>query len=674
MEQRPEQTQEITAEQLSELLQIRRDKLSTLVTEGKDPFAVIRYDQTEHSADIQADFDAYENKEVSIAGRMMSKRIMGKASFAHVLDGKGDIQIYVKRDDVGEEAYAAFKSWDIGDIVGVKGFVFKTKTGEISVHAKEIILLSKSLRPLPEKFHGLKDPELRYRQRYVDLFMNDKVRETFRKRSAIIAQIRRYLDGEGFMEVETPVLNTVASGASARPFVTHHNTLDIDMYMRIATELHLKMCIVGGLERVYEIGRLFRNEGMDATHNPEFTTIEIYQAYTDLRGMMALCEQIFARCCKLVNGTTKISYQGQDIDLTPPFRRLSMNDAVKEYTGKDIYGCASDEEARQIAKELGLELKDKEATKGKVLAEAFDAFVEDKLVQPTFIIDYPIENSPLTKLKAGSKDIVDRFELFVCGHEYANAYTELNDPIDQRSRFLQQAQERAKGDDEAMQIDEDFMAAMEYGMPPTGGIGIGIDRLVMLLTDSPTIRDVILFPTMKPKGQKSQAEEVHTATEYAAPNADCECACNTCPSQEACKAAQEAAQTAPAEEKIDFSNVEIEPLFKDYVDFETFSKSDFRAVKVLACEAVPKSKKLLKFTLDDGTGENRTILSGIHAFYEPEQLIGKTCVAITNLPPRPMMGLESCGMLLSALHKENGEERLNLLMLDPHIPAGAKLY
>ena len=655
MEQRPEQTQEITAEQLSELLQIRRDKLSTLVTEGKDPFAVIRYDQTEHSADIQADFDAYENKEVSIAGRMMSKRIMGKASFAHVLDGKGDIQIYVKRDDVGEEAYAAFKSWDIGDIVGVKGFVFKTKTGEISVHAKEIILLSKSLRPLPEKFHGLKDPELRYRQRYVDLFMNDKVRETFRKRSAIIAQIRRYLDGEGFMEVETPVLNTVASGASARPFVTHHNTLDIDMYMRIATELHLKMCIVGGLERVYEIGRLFRNEGMDATHNPEFTTIEIYQAYTDLRGMMALCEQIFARCCKLVNGTTKISYQGQDIDLTPPFRRLSMNDAVKEYTGKDIYGCASDEEARQIAKELGLELKDKEATKGKVLAEAFDAFVEDKLVQPTFIIDYPIENSPLTKLKAGSKDIVDRFELFVCGHEYANAYTELNDPIDQRSRFLQQAQERAKGDDEAMQIDEDFMAAMEYGMPPTGGIGIGIDRLVMLLTDSPTIRDVILFPTMKPKGQKSQAEEVHTATEYAAPNADCECAC-------------------PAEEKIDFSNVEIEPLFKDYVDFETFSKSDFRAVKVLACEAVPKSKKLLKFTLDDGTGENRTILSGIHAFYEPEQLIGKTCVAITNLPPRPMMGLESCGMLLSALHKENGEERLNLLMLDPHIPAGAKLY
>ena len=658
MEQRPEQNQEITQEQLSELLQIRRDKLSALVAEGKDPFAVIRYDQDAHSADIQADFDAYENKEVSIAGRMMSKRIMGKASFAHVLDGKGDIQIYVKRDDVGEEAYAAFKSWDIGDIVGVKGFVFRTKTGEVSVHARELTLLSKSLRPLPEKFHGLKDPELRYRQRYVDLFMNDKVRETFRKRSAIIAQIRRYLDSEGFMEVETPVLNTVASGASARPFVTHHNTLDIDMYMRIATELHLKMCIVGGLERVYEIGRLFRNEGMDATHNPEFTTIEVYQAYTDLRGMMDLCEQLFSRCSELVNGTAKISYQGQPVDLTPPFRRLSMNDAVKEYTGKDIYGCASDEEARAIARELGLELKDKTATKGKILAEAFDAFVEEKLMEPTFIIDYPIENSPLTKLKAGSKDIVDRFELFICGHEYANAYTELNDPIDQRSRFIQQAQERAKGDDEAMQIDEDFMAAMEYGMPPTGGIGIGIDRLVMLLTDAPTIRDVILFPTMKPIGKKQgEAKQdkndiSEVVTEAAAPVAE-----------------------APAEpEKIDFTGVEIEPLFKDFVDFETFSKSDFRAVKVLACEAVPKSKKLLKFTLDDGTGENRTILSGIHAYYEPEQLIGKTCVAITNLPPRAMMGLESCGMLLSAVHKKDGEERLNLLMVDPHIPAGAKLY
>ena len=657
----PQETAELSEEQLSELLRIRRDKLSALREAGKDPFAVITYPQTHHSTEIVAQYDALEGKEVSIAGRMMSKRIMGKASFAHLLDGAGDIQFYVKRDDVGEEAYADFKAYDIGDIVGVKGFVFKTRTGEISVHATGITLLSKSLRPLPEKFHGLKDPELRYRQRFVDLFMNAGVRETFKKRSAIIAEIRRYLDSEGFMEVETPVLNTVASGASARPFVTHHNTLDIDMYMRIATELHLKMCIVGGLERVYEIGRLFRNEGMDAMHNPEFTTIEIYQAYTDLRGMMTLCEQIMSRCSKLVNGTTKITFQGQEVDLTPPFRRLTMNDAVKEYTGRDIYACASDEEARAIAKELGVELKDPESTKGKVLAELFDAFVESKLIQPTFITDYPIENSPLTKLKVGSKDIVDRFEVFICGHEYGNAYTELNDPIDQRARFVQQAKERQKGDDEAMQIDEDFMLAMEYGMPPTGGIGIGIDRLCMLLTDAPTIRDILLFPTMKPVGQqkKEKAQE--------AP-ADFKCACFTCPSQEACKAAQE------TEEKIDFSNVEIEPLFKDFVDFETFSKSDFRAVKVLACEAVPKSKKLLKFTLDDGTGEPRTILSGIHAFYEPEQLIGKTCVAITNLPPRPMMGIESCGMLLSAIHQENGEERLHLLQLDPHIPSGAKLY
>ena len=654
----PQGSAELSEEQISELLQIRRDKLASLREAGKDPFSVITYPQTHHSADIIAQYDALEGKEVSIAGRMMSKRIMGKASFAHLLDGAGDIQFYVKRDDVGEESYADFKAYDIGDIVGVRGFVFKTRTGEISVHATEITLLSKSLHPLPEKFHGLKDPELRYRQRFVDLFMNADVRQTFRKRSAIISEIRRYLDSEGFMEVETPVLNTVASGASARPFVTHHNTLDIDMYMRIATELHLKMCIVGGLERVYEIGRLFRNEGMDATHNPEFTTIEIYQAYTDLRGMMDLCEQLMSRCCKLVNGTTKITYQGQELDLTPPFRRITMNDAVKEYTGKDIYACATDEEARAIAKELGIELKDKEATKGKVLAEAFDAFVEDKLIQPTFITDYPIENSPLTKLKQGSKDIVDRFEVFIGGHEYGNAYTELNDPIDQRARFVQQARERQKGDDEAMQIDEDFMLAMEYGMPPTGGIGIGIDRLCMLLTDAPTIRDILLFPTMKPIGKKQgEAKQdkndiSEAVTEAAAPIAE-----------------------APAEpEKIDFTGVEIEPLFKDFVDFETFSKSDFRAVKVLACEAVPKSKKLLKFTLDDGTGENRTILSGIHAYYEPEQLIGKTLVAITNLPPRAMMGLESCGMLLSAVHKKDGEERLNLLMVDPHIPAGAKLY
>ena len=649
---------EPTAEQLSELLQIRRDKLAALQAAGRDPFAVITFDQTHHSTEIVAHYDELEGKEVSIAGRMMSKRIMGKASFAHLLDGMGDIQFYVRREDVGEEAYADFKAYDIGDIVGVKGLVFKTRTGEVSVHATSVTLHSKSLRPLPEKFHGLKDPELRYRQRFVDLFMNADVRTTFRKRSAIVAEIRRYLDSEGFMEVETPVLNTVASGASARPFVTHHNTLDIDMYMRIATELHLKMCIVGGLERVYEVGRLFRNEGMDATHNPEFTSVEIYQAYTDLRGMMNLCEQIISRCSQLVNGTTKITYQGMDVDLTPPFRRLTMNDAVKEYTGKDIYGCTSDEEARAIAAELGVELKDKTATKGKVLAELFDAFVEDKLIQPTFITDYPIENSPLTKLKPGSKDIVDRFEVFICGHEYGNAYTELNDPIDQRSRFIQQAQERAKGDDEAMPIDEDFMLAMEYGMPPTGGIGIGIDRLCMLLTDAPTVRDIILFPTMKPKDKKpgEAKQDKNDISEAVA------------------EAAAPAVEAPATPEPIDFTGVEIEPLFKDFVDFETFSKSDFRAVKVLACEAVPKSKKLLKFTLDDGTGENRTILSGIHAYYEPEQLIGKTCVAITNLPPRPMMGIESCGMLLSAVHKKDGEERLNLLMVDPHIPAGAKLY
>ena len=650
MEQTPLENQELSAEQLSELLQVRRDKLNNLIEQGKNPFEVTSFNQTHHSRDIVAAYDELEGREVSIAGRMMSKRIMGKASFAHVLDGQGDIQIYVKRDDVGEEDYASFKTWDIGDIVGVTGFVFKTRTGEVSVHAKNIQLLSKNLRPLPEKFHGLKDPELKYRMRYVDLFMNAEVRDTFRKRSAIIAEIRRYLDSQGFMEVETPVLNSTASGASARPFITHHNTLDIDMYLRIATELHLKMCIVGGLERVYEIGRLFRNEGMDPMHNPEFTTIEIYQAYTDLRGMMDLCETLFSRCCQLVNGTTRIQYQGMDIDLTAPFARLPMNEAVKQYTGKDIYGCGSDEEARAIAKELGVELKDKTASKGKVLAELFDAFVEEKLIQPTFITDYPIENSPLTKLKPGSKDIVDRFELFIGGHEYANAYTELNDPIDQRSRFIQQAQERAKGDDEAMQIDEDFMLAMEYGMPPTGGIGIGIDRMCMLLTNAASIRDVLLFPTMKPlDSDKKGSKEV--------------------------SAPAEAAQAAPVvEEKIDFSNVQIEPLFQDQVDFDTFSKSDFRAVKVKECEAVKKSKKLLKFVLDDGTGVDRVILSGIHEYYEPEELVGKTCIAITNLPPRPMMGIDSCGMLISAVHHENGEEKLHLLMVDPHIPAGAKLY
>ena len=651
----------LTQEELSELLQIRRDKLKALQDAGRDPFEIVRYDQQLYSTDVIAQYDALEGKSVSLAGRMMSKRIMGKASFAHLLDYKGDIQIYVRRDDVGEEAYADFKTMDIGDILGVVGKVFKTRTGEISIHAEQVTLLSKSLRPLPEKFHGLKDPELRYRQRFVDLIVNPGVRETFVKRSKIIAEIRNRLNAQGFIEVETPVLNTTASGASARPFITHHNALDIDMYMRIATELHLKMCIVGGLERVYEIGRIFRNEGMDATHNPEFTTIELYQAYTDYNGMMALSEDLFSHCCQMVNGTTKINYQGQEIDLTPPFRRLPMNDAVKEYTGADFLACATDEEARALANSIGLEIEDKTATKGKILAEAFDEFVEDRLVQPTFITDYPVEVSPLTKRKPGCPGITERFELFIAGHEYANAFSELNDPIDQRGRFVQQAMERAKGDDEAMMIDEDFCTALEYGMPPTGGIGIGIDRMVMLLTDSSTIRDVLLFPTMKPlDGVKNDAH--NAAQNLAAAKA------------KAGEAVEEAPEAPVEEEKIDFSNVVIEPLFEDQVDFETFSKSDFRAVKVVECEAVPKSKKLLKFTLDDGSGELRTILSGIHAYYEPEELIGKTCIAITNLPPRKMMGIDSCGMLISAVHKEGEEEKLHLLMVDPHIPAGAKLY
>ena len=650
MEQQPPIEQEMTKEQLSELLQIRRDKLAALQQAGKDPYQIVTFDQSHHSADILANFDALEGQTVQIAGRMMSKRIMGKASFAHVLDGKGDIQIYVKRDDVGEEPYAAFKTYDIGDLIGVAGTVFKTRTGEISVHATAVTLLSKSLRPLPEKFHGLKDPDLRYRQRFVDLIVNPEVRDTFRKRSQIISEIRRRMDAQGFIEVETPVLNTTASGASARPFITHHNTLDLDMYMRIATELPLKECIVGGLERVYEIGRLFRNEGMDAMHNPEFTTIEAYQAYTDYNGMMALAEDLFSHCCMAVNGTMQIRYQGMDIDLTPPFNRLPMNEAVKQYTGADFLACESDEEARALAKSIGLEIEDKTASRGKVLVEAFDAFVEEKLIQPTFITDYPVEVSPLTKRKPSAPHLTERFELFIGGHEYANAYSELNDPIDQRSRFVQQAMERMKGDDEAMMIDEDFCLSLEYGMPPTGGIGIGIDRMVMLLTDAPTIRDVLLFPTMKPL-DKDKTEKAET------------------------KAEEKPVEAAPVvEEKIDFSNVVIEPLFQDQVDFETFSKSDFRAVKVLECEAVPKSKKLLKFVLDDGTGTDRVILSGIHDYYEPEELIGKTCIAITNLPPRAMMGIDSCGMLISAVHHENGEEKLHLLMVDPHIPSGAKLY
>ena len=637
-------------QELNELLQIRRDKLKSLQERGKDPYEIVKFDRDTYSAEILNDYDAYEGKTVTVAGRMMSKRIMGKASFAHILDYKGDIQIYVKRDDVGEESYADFKAMDIGDIIGVTGIVFKTRTGEISIHANAVTLLSKSLRPLPEKFHGLKDQELRYRQRSVDLIVNPQVRDTFIKRAKIEAEIRRRLNELDFIEVETPVLNSAASGASARPFITHHNTLDIDMYLRIATELHLKRCIVGGLERVYEIGRLFRNEGMDATHNPEFTTIEIYQAYTDYHGMMELCEDLINRCCLLVNGTTKIKYAGYDIDLTPPFARLTMSDAVKQYANADFLACETDEEARELAKKIHLDCDDKTATKGKLLALAFDQFVEDKLIQPTFVIDYPVENSPLTKRKKGVPGITERFELFIAGHEYANAFSELNDPIDQRGRFVQQAMERAKGDDEAMMIDEDFCQALEYGMPPTGGIGIGIDRLVMLLTGETSIRDVLLFPTMKPlDSDKKVSKEV--------------------------SAPAEAAQAAPeVEEKIDFSNVQIEPLFEDQVDFDTFSKSDFRAVKVKECEAVKKSKKLLKFVLDDGTGVDRVILSGIHEYYEPEELVGKTAIAIVNLPPRNMMGIDSEGMLISAVHEEDGHEGLNLLMVDDRIPAGAKLY
>ncbi len=649
-----EENNNINAEELHELLQIRRDKLAALQAAGKNPFDIVKFDQTDFSTDIKANYEAYEGKKVSVAGRMMSKRVMGKASFAGLRDAKGDIQAYVRRDDIGEESYSDFKAYDIGDMLGITGIVFKTKTGEISIHAETVTLLSKSLRPLPEKFHGLRDTDLRYRMRYVDLIMNPEVRTTFIKRSRIISEIRRYLDERGFLEVETPIINTVASGANARPFISHYNALDLDVFMRIATELPLKMCIVGGLEKVYEIGHQFRNEGMDATHNPEYTSMELYQAYTDYHGMMELAENLLSHCAKTILGTTKITYQGKEIDLTPPFRRQTMNDAVLEHTGVDFYACRDGAEAIEKAKSLGLEIEDKTAPIGKVLFAAFDEFVESKLIQPTFIIDYPVEVSPLTKRKPDNPGIVERFELFIAGAEYCNAFSELNDPIDQRARFEQQAQEKAKGDDEAMPIDENFIAALEYGMPPTGGIGFGIDRIIMLLTDSPTIRDVLLFPTMKPldtpKSEK-KPEEVGIIG-----------------------GAKGTVEIEIKDEPIDFSNVQIEPLFKDFVDFDTFAKSDYRVVKVKECEAVKKSKKLLKFVLDDGSGADRVILSGIHEYYEPEELVGKTCIAITNLPPRPMMGIDSCGMLISAVHHENGEEKLHLLMVDPHIPAGAKLY
>ena len=640
------ETEELTEQQVSELIQIRRDKLTALRDSGQDPFALTKYDVTAHNADIRARFDEMENRAVSVAGRMMSRRIMGKASFLDLRDGSDRMQVYVRRDDVGEDAYAAFKKWDIGDILGVEGTVFRTKMGEISIHATRIALLSKSLRPLPEKFHGLKDTDTRYRQRYLDLIVNPEVKEAFVRRSAIITEIRRYLDERAFLEVETPVLHGVAGGAAARPFITHHNTRDMDMDLRIALELHLKRLIVGGFERVYEIGRVFRNEGMDTRHNPEFTLLELYQAYTDYNGMMDLTEELIRTVAKKVLGTAQISYGGTAIDLEKPFERLSMTDAVKKYAGVDFTAVSTVEEARELAKAHHIDFEERHG-KGDILNLFFETYVEEKLIQPTFIMNHPVEISPLAKRMPGNPAYTERFELFIVGREHANAFSELNDPIDQRERFEAQAALKAAGDEEANDVDEDFLTALEYGMPPTGGLGIGVDRLVMLLTDSASIRDVLLFPTMKPLNGVKEEIGVN-------------------------KAESEAPKIEP--EKIDFSKVEIEPLFKDFVDFETFSKSDFRAVKVLACEAVPKSKKLLKFTLDDGSGENRTILSGIHAYYEPEELVGKTCIAITNLPPRPMMGIDSCGMLISAVHHEEGEEKLHLLMVDDRIPAGAKLY
>ena len=635
--------------ELTEQEQIRRQKLQALMAAGQNPYTITCFDVTHRSEEITAQYDQLEGKTVSIAGRMTSRRIMGKASFAHLLDGQGEIQIYVKRDDVGEEAYAAFKQDDLGDILGVKGIVFKTKTGEVSVHAQEITLLCKSLKVLPEKFHGLVDTDLRYRQRYVDMIVNPEVRDTFRKRSKIIAAVREFLDGEGFLEVDTPVLHTLEIGASARPFRTHHNALDIDMFLRIETELYLKRLIVGGFERVYEVGRIFRNEGMDATHNPEFTSVETYQAYANYKDVMDMVERLYEFVAMKTLGTTDVTYQGQVIHLKAPWKRMTMADAVKEACGVDWLTWQSDEEARADCEAHGVHVE-KTAKRGDCLSELFDAFVEDKLQQPTFIMDYPVEISPLAKRKPEDPRLTERFEFFITGHEMGNAFSELNDPIDQRARFeAQVAQRKAEGIH--AEVDEDFVNALEYGMPPTGGLGFGLDRLVMLLTDSPTIRDVLLFPTMKPLKDANAANNAGT------------------------KAEKPAAEEVKAEsEKIDFSNVKIEPLFEEMVDFDTFSKSDFRAVKIEACEAVPKSKKLLKFTLNDGTDRKRTILSGIHEYYEPEELVGKTAIAIVNLPPRKMMGIDSEGMLISAVHEVDGHEGLNLLMVDDRIPAGAKLY
>lgn len=638
-----------TEAELTEVLRVRREKLAQLVEDGKDPFQITKFDVTHHSAEIKDDFDALEGKEVVVAGRMMSKRVMGKASFCNVQDLKGGIQCYVARDAVGEDSYKDFKKFDIGDIIGVRGEVFKTKTGEISIHASAVTLLSKSLQVLPEKFHGLTNTDMRYRQRYVDLIVNPEVKDTFVKRSKIIKEIRNFLDGRGFMEVETPMLVSNAGGAAARPFETHYNALNEDVKLRISLELYLKRLIVGGLEKVYEIGRVFRNEGVDTRHNPEFTLMELYQAYTDYYGMMELTENMFRYLAEKVCGSAVITYNGVEIDLSKPFARLTMNDAIKKYAGIDFDEVKTDEEAKALAKEHHIEYEERH-TKGDIINLFFEEYCEKELIQPTFIMDHPLAISPLTKKKPSDPTKVERFELFINTWEMCNAYSELNDPIDQRERFAAQDAAFAAGDEEANHTDEDFLNALEYGMPPTGGIGYGIDRLVMLLTDSPAIRDVLLFPTMKPL-DKDKTEKAET------------------------KAEEKSVEAAPiVEEKIDFSNVQIEPLFEDQVDFDTFSKSDFRAVKVKECEAVKKSKKLLKFVLDDGTGVDRVILSGIHEYYEPEELVGKTCIAITNLPPRAMMGIDSCGMLISAVHHENGEEKLHLLMVDPHIPAGAKLY
>lgn len=636
---------------LREILQIRRDKLKALQDEGMNPFEITRYDVTHHAQEVKDHFDALEGQTVSLGGRLMSKRGMGKVSFCDLQDKSGRIQIYARKDEMDEEAYNRFKKYDIGDIMGVKGQVFRTQKGEMSIRAHEITLLSKSLQPLPEKFHGITDKELRYRRRYVDLIMNPESKRNFEIRSRFVAYLRRYLDNLGFMEVETPVLSPIAGGANARPFITHHNTLDIDMYMRIATELHLKRLIVGGMERVYEVGRIFRNEGMDTKHNPEFTTCELYQAFTNLDGMMDILEGILTGAAKEILGTYQVTWMGHQVDLTPSWKRVTMADAVKNVTGADFMACIGDaDRGVELARSVGVDMDGVPHTWGNALYETFDQKVEETLIQPTFITMYPVEVSPLAKRSPSQPELTERYEMFICGCEMGNAFSELNDPIDQYQRFKAQAEKRANGDDEADMMDEDFVLALEYGMPPTGGLGFGIDRCAMMLCGTDSIRDVILFPTMKPL-DKDKTEKAETKEE------------------------EKPVEAAPVvEEKIDFSNVQIEPLFKDFVDFDTFAKSDFRAVKIKECEAVKKSKKLLKFVLDDGSGVDRVILSGIHEYYEPEELVGKTCIAITNLPPRPMMGIDSCGMLISAVHHENGEEKLHLLMVDPHIPAGAKLY